>query len=195
MNGWSNRNDAPDGKDSNHMINVIRKLFKLKKPVLLLTDYFQMLTGLLELSNISKELASKLMSPMITSDRKAAKSNQLATKLMSTIPPPAEVHKEKKEEEEPGEKAPAASKPHQTPGRSTRSGAQKRRGAPTNPPPSSPTFAADSLNLSTRESSAKKARTSASRRLSRKRMRTVPSQVNPQLESSIYLQRGVVRMA
>ncbi|VDN14852.1 unnamed protein product [Dibothriocephalus latus] len=52
------------------------------------------------------------------------KSNQLATKLMSAIPLPAEVHKEeKKEKVESGEKAPAASETHQTPGRSTRSGA------------------------------------------------------------------------
>ncbi|VDN15335.1 unnamed protein product [Dibothriocephalus latus] len=105
-----------------------------------------------------------------------ANSNQLATKLMSTILPPAEVNKKEKKEEELGEKAPAASEPRQIPGQSTRSGTCKRRGAPTKFPSSSPTNAADSPDLSTRHPGSKKARTLASTRPSRKRVRAVPSQ-------------------
>ncbi|VDN41380.1 unnamed protein product [Dibothriocephalus latus] len=104
----------------------------------------------------SNQLATELMSTIPP----PAKSIQLATKLMSTIAPPAEVRKE----EELGEKAPAAFEPHQTLGRSTRSSARKRCGAPTNPPSSSPRTAVDSPNLSMRDPTAKKSQTSASRR-------------------------------
>ncbi|VDK87599.1 unnamed protein product [Dibothriocephalus latus] len=111
-----------------------------------------------------------------------AKLNQLTTTLLSACPSPAKVPKEKKEQE-PGEKAPAASEPCQTPGRLTRSGARERRDAPTTSPSSNTPTAADSPDLSARSPRAKEAGTPASRRSGRKRMRAVPLQVNPQLKS------------